>query len=232
MTLQAYVGQTRWNPRRGEPELVRQLREAGVGECTQRGELEPRRWPWFHDCKTYADWCAAGSPIGEESAAIMPRLFDSLRWRRDMYRIRVHLDFPDRAPVPPPAFIVTPDLVAAGSASLAFSAEWRYLIDERIPAYVAVQNGMTEDEVGRAIDEHRYGGIFVGGDTPWKLETGGAWVRFAHARGLPCHVGRVGPPDRVIWAAGIGADSIDSCLPIMFKTHLGPFLAALRSVAA
>lgn len=230
MTLQAFVGQTRWKPRRGEPEIVSQLRDADVGECTQRGELDPRRWPWFHDCKTFADWCDAGRPLGEASAATMPQRFDSVQWSRDQRRIRVHLDFPDRAPVPPPSFIVVPDMVAAGAASLAFSAYWRSEIDERIPAYVAVQNGMTEDEVSAAIDEQRYGGVFVGGDTPWKLETGAAWVRFAHARGLPCHIGRCGPPDRVLWAGNIGADSIDSSLPLRHKCHLDGFLAALRQV--
>lgn len=231
--LRAYVGQTRWNARRRNvavPETVRLLDEAGIGECTQRGEMDPRRTEhgWFHDCKTYADWCAAGEPIGEESAAIMPARFDSVQWSGDHRRISVHLDYPARAPVPPPDFAVVPDLVAAGSASLAFSAYWRDQIDERIPAYVAVQNGMTEDEVGRAIDEQRYGGVFVGGDTPWKIETGPAWVRFAHARGLPCHIGRVGPGHRVRWARDAGADSIDSSLPLRHREHLDAFLEALR----
>jgi hypothetical protein len=137
--------------------MVRQLADASIGECTQRGEMNPRRTEhgWFHDCRTYADWCAAGQPLGEASAAIMPSRFD-------MRRIAIHLDYPETAPVPPPAFIVVPDMVAAGAASLAFSAYWRDDIDPRVPAYVAVQNGMTEDEVGAAIDEQCYGGVFVG----------------------------------------------------------------------
>jgi len=76
-----------------------------------------------------------------------------------------------------------------------------------------------------------YRGIFVGGSLRWKLATGAAWVRFAHAHGRRCHIGRVGTPERVAWARAIGADSIDSALPVRHAKHLA-FLAALGAPSA
>jgi len=72
-----------------------------------------------------------------------------------------------------------------------------------------------------------FAGVFVGGTLEWKLDTGAAWVQFAHKQGLPCHVGRVGTAKRVRWAIDIGADSIDSCLPLWSSENLGQFLGAL-----
>lgn len=48
-----------------------------------------------------------------------------------------------------------------------------------------------------------------------------------HRRGLPCHVGRVGTARRIAWAKRIGADSIDSCLPLWSRENLDSFLRAL-----
>jgi hypothetical protein len=89
---------------------------------------------------------------------------------------------------------------------------------------------MSELDVERAQDAARaFDGIFVGGTLGWKLRTGDAWVRFAHARGLPVHVGRVGTARRVGWARRIGADSIDSCLPLWSRENLEAFAAAVDS---
>lgn len=80
--------------------------------------------------------------------------------------------------------------------------------------------------IDRAL-ELGFSGIFVGGSLPWKLETGAQWVREAHARHLPCHIGRVGTAKRVRWAKASGADSIDSCLPLWSEENLIAFLRAL-----
>jgi len=200
----AYCGQTR------EPGLIAELEALGIGECTQRGELPPRRDPWFHDCQAFADWRAG-------------RVFDCVRWLRDQWRIRNHALRPD--------FVVVPDLVAGGYDSLETSALWRPDVAPGTPAYLVVQDGMRADGVGVWLGEQPepYHGIFVGGTLPWKLETSAAWVAFAHARGLRAHIGRCGPPDRVRWARDIGADSIDSCLPLRARKHLDAFVAALEA---
>jgi hypothetical protein len=199
----AYCGQTR------ERRLIAELAALGIGECTQRGELPPRRpGRWFHDNKAFSDWRGG-------------RVFDVNRWERDQWRIRDRGLSPD--------FVVVPDVVAGGDASLAWSAMWRPFVAPDVPAYLVVQDGMTAERVGAWLDDQpdQYHGIFVGGTLPWKLETGAAWVAFAHGRGMRCHIGRCGTADRVRWAQGIGADSIDSCLPLRDRGKLRAFLGAL-----
>jgi hypothetical protein len=45
---------------------------------------------------------------------------------------------------------------------------------------------------------------------------------------MPCHIGRVGTYNRTRWARRIGADSIDSALPLWSEENLQRFLAGLR----
>src|SRR5579859_7540987 len=87
-----YVGQTR------SAELIRRLDELGYGECTTRGQLPPRRLPWIYDTGAYSDFT-------------QDRTFNELRFERDMRAIRLWK-------LPPPDFIVAPDLVARGLESL------------------------------------------------------------------------------------------------------------------
>ena len=127
-----------------------------------------------------------------------------------------------------PDFVVCPDRVAGGLDSLEFSRLWLERCESLRPGlryYLAVQNGMTHDDVST----DGFAGIFVGGDLPWKIATGESWVRFAHDRHLPCHIGRVGTAKRVYWARRIGADSIDSCLPLWSADNLRTFVQALAS---
>lgn len=206
--MRVYVGQTR------SAVLIRELTLAGVGECTVTGELDPRRRPWFHDNGAWRDH-VAGRP------------FNVTRWLRDQWRIRARQLAPD--------FIVAPDIVAGGDASLEMSAFWRDQLAG--PAYVVVQNGMTDSSVAAHTDamadrDLAYAGVFVGGSLEWKLETSAAWVRWAHARRLRVHIGRVGVVARMRWARDIGADSIDSSLPLMHRQHLDPFLMEAASSGA
>jgi hypothetical protein len=199
----AYVGQTRSRV------LIAQLAHLGIGECVVRGELPARRSQFFHDCGAYRDWRAG-------------RAFDAVRWQRDMRWMSYRGIVPD--------FVVVPDVVAGGLASLAWSAFWRDVVPEEFPAYLAVQDGMSTEDVIPCLPH--YQGVFVGGSLPWKLATGAAWIEFAHRQGLRCHIGRVGTAARVRWAYHAGADSIDSCLPLRHAEHLAEFLAALGPLAS
>lgn len=210
--MKAYCGQTR------EPKLVRLLQERGVGECTVRGELKSRkRSPWFYDNGAYRDWQG-----GKD--------FNAVQFTRDCRRMRMDIE----RGAARPDFVVMPDRVAAGPASLEFSSTF-VLECAGLPCYLALQDGMTEEHLVKALAWFAEGGtdvrgLFVGGTTEWKICTARSWVRFAHQRELALHIGRVGTPDRVAWAVSIGADSIDSCLPIMFTSvHLHPFLAAIAA---
>ena len=209
--MKSYVGQTR------SAVLVRRLVEHGVGECTVRGELLSRkRDPWFYDNGAYRDFKAGVAS-------------DELRWPRDQRRMRIDIEYG----VACPDFNVGVDVVADAEATFTQTRAHR---DEMAgPAYLAVQNGMTTESVERFFAEslgdygQTYEGVFVGGSLEWKLETSAAWVRYAHATGRRCHVGRVGPGARVTWARNIGADSIESCLPLMHEKHMVAFLGALAA---
>jgi len=194
----AYVGQTRSSA------LAEYLRRLGIGECVVRGELPARRHPFAHDNGAFRDW-RAGRP------------FDIGRWLRDMRWMSYRGIRPD--------FVVVPDIVAGGLASLEWSAMWRDEVPAEFPAYLAVQDGMSVSTV--ALHLSAYDGIFVGGTLGWKLATAATWIQLAHGRGIRCHVGRVGTAARVRWARSIGADSIDSCLPLRHREHLAAFVDAL-----
>lgn len=214
--MKAYVGQTR------STKLVERLRDLGIGECTQRGEMPPRRQPWFHDNGAFRDWT-------------LGRPFNGARWLRDMSKLATDLEF---GKVQQPDFVVVPDIVAGGIASLEMSEAWRQHVPLVCPSYLVVQDGMTPALVARYLaevaSEHgEYDGIFIGGSLTWKLDNAESWVAFAHKLNMRCHIGRVGTAFRVKWAHHIGADSIDSSLPLFhLDDNLVPFLNALREVNA
>jgi hypothetical protein len=208
----AYVGQTR------AAALVRELAAAGLGECTQRGELPPRRARWFYDNGAFADW-QAGRP------------FDVVRFSRDLVAIRN--GGRGRHTFARPDFVTLPDRVADWPATRELGELWAE--DVRAcgaPAYLVVQDGAGLEDVRARAPRLGVAGLFVGGALDWKLRTAPAWVELAHANGWRCHVGRVGTPGRVAWAREIGADSIDSCLPLWDAGKLAGFLDALRAIPA
>lgn len=180
--------------------LIAYLEALGFGECTQPTEVPPRRSPWFLDNGAFGAW-KAGAP------------FDDVAFLRAL-----ECDLS-------PEWVVCPDIVAGGHSSLEFSEEWRPRLGGQ-PAYLAVQDGMVTGDVAGVASS--YAGLFVGGTVDWKLETGAAWVELAHSLGIPCHVGRVGTAKRVRWAFDIGADSIDSCLPLWSRGKLDTFVRALE----
>lgn len=206
----AYCGQTR------AAALVRALEALGVGECTSRGELGPRRSRWFYDNGAFADW-QAGRPFG-----LAEFVADCRSIRRGGRGARRWGSAPD--------FLVLPDVVAGGAESLALSLAWargEWFELPAVPLYLAVQDGMTGEQVADAIAGSTVAGLFVGGSLPWKLRTGAEWCELGRRLGLPVHVGRVGTVERVEWAREIGASSIDSALPLWSADKLGAWAAAL-----
>lgn len=113
-------------------------------------------------------------------------------------------------------WIVVPDIVAAGLASLDFSLKWL----DRVPGkrLIAVQNGMVADDVRSLLGPSV--GIFVGGDTEWKLETMRAWGELAREVGCHLHVGRVNTVRRIARCAEAGADSFDGTSATRFAVNI------------
>lgn len=186
--------------------MLGECRRLGFGEMTVRGELPPKRTPWAFDNGAFRDW-RRGKP------------FASDLFRRSLERLS---DMPE-----PPAFVVAPDVVAGGVQSLGCSLHWLPTLRKHTdaPVYLAVQDGMLEGDASCVIDEFQ--GVFVGGSPAWKIETGAAWVTWAHSLDRPCHIGRCGTANKVHWARRIGADSIDSCLPLRSADNLRRFVDAL-----
>jgi len=146
--------------------------------------------------------------------------FDETAFERAVTRLGADADW-----------IVVPDIVMGGMASLKFSRMWlarlrnrRALAKARF--MIAVQNGIVpahiRDLVGPRI------GVFVGGDTEWKLATMAGWARFAQARGAICHVGRVNSARRIRLCAAAGVDSFDGSGVSRFAAALPPLDLARR----
>jgi len=105
-------------------------------------------------------------------------------------------------------WVVLPDVVAAGERSLELSLKWmRRVLDSCERALLAVQNGMTPQMVRDLVGPRV--GIFVGGDTKWKLGTMRDWGRLGAERQAWVHVGRVNTARRIRSCAFAGATSFD-----------------------
>lgn len=239
MSLRVYVGQTR------DPALLQRLADLDIGECTQRGQLPPRRSPWFYDNGAFADW-RGGREFNRFvywrdmkllRACIGRRAVLGTWWARGVRNPATGVVEP--ALFPAPDFIVLPDLVGRGVDSLRFSESFLGDDDNApmgghpvgVPLYLAVQDGL-EDATGIAmvfetVLRLRLGGIFVGGTLKWKIATAAQWVRCAHRLGRPVHIGRVGTEPRLRWAERIGADSVDSSLPLWSRANLARFVRGL-----
>lgn len=195
--MKAYVGQTR------SAAWIAELSALGFGEMTVREEFPPRRSPWVFDNGAFKDWHSGR----EFRAEVYQRSID-----------RLALDGTRR-----PDFIVAPDIVAAGLASLRFSESWVKRLEWlELPIYLVVQDGMTAPDVVAAMAP--YAGLFVGGSLEWKLRTAPEWVSLAHAHDRKCHVGRMGTCPRVRAARRWGVDSIDSALPLWSRKNLERFV--------
>lgn len=121
---------------------------------------------------------------------------------------------------------VIPDIVAGGLASLDLSLRWmRRVLDETPRALIAVQNGMKPSDVEPFLGDRV--GLFIGGDTSWKLSTLPAWAAASRARGSWCHVGRVNSRKRIYSCSAAGASSFDGTSASRFAVTV-PLLDGAR----
>lgn len=120
-----------------------------------------------------------------------------------------------------------PDIVAGGKASLELSLRWmRHVLDECERGLLVVQNGMTIADVESIIGPRV--GIFVGGDTAWKMSTMAQWCELARAKGAWCHIGRVNSPKRIRSCQIAGATSFDGTNASRFAVNQPVLFAAVR----
>lgn len=124
-------------------------------------------------------------------------------------------------------WIVLPDIVAGGLESLELSLRWLERL-KGIPTKLlpAVQNGMELDDVREYLSPAV--GIFVGGDTEWKLATVNSWGQLARRRHCHLHVGRVNSAKRIAICAAAGVNSLDGTSATRFSKSLPRLDGALR----
>ncbi len=109
-------------------------------------------------------------------------------------------------------WVVLPDIVAGGEASLAHSLS--FLADHPrelagLKLALAVQDGMTIESVRTALLENPVDLIFVGGSTEWKWRTAHVWAALGHELGKRVHVGRVNGLRRAQLCRDMGIASVD-----------------------
>jgi hypothetical protein len=128
------------------------------------------------------------------------------------------------------SFVVVPDIVAGGLASLRLSESWlprlKGVGGRRL---IPVQDGMTPADVRPLIGSDV--GIFVGGSTDWKIATMGRWGALARERGSYCHVGRVNTVRRIRLCLLAGVDSFDGSSVSRFSINLPRLDNARRQTA-
>lgn len=122
-------------------------------------------------------------------------------------------------------FIVVPDIVLGGDLSWHLTRAWlrqlrRYSPIRRVRLMIAVQNGFDPALVEPFLSSRV--GVFVGGDTEWKLATMGEWARIAHRKGGICHVGRVNTAKRIALCGKAMVDSFDGTSATKFAVTTRP----------
>ena len=124
-------------------------------------------------------------------------------------------------------FVVIPDIVAGGMASLEFSLTWLDRLQHLEKILLPVQDGMDVLTVAAVLHQYPKMGIFLGGTTEWKLSTMLQWGILAAAMNRHYHVGRVNTMRRIRLCAEAGASSFDGTSATMYACTL-PMLESAR----
>jgi hypothetical protein len=125
-------------------------------------------------------------------------------------------------------FVVIPDIVGDGAASLQFSVEWLPKLRHLKHLLLPIQDGMTAHDVGMVLRQNVKVGLFLGGTTEYKLREMYAWGMVAHAWRRHFHVGRVNTQRRIRLCAEAGADSFDGTSASMYSCTVPELEAARR----
>ncbi len=128
-------------------------------------------------------------------------------------------------------WVVAPDIVEGGAASLAVSLSWLpRLLDACPRVLIAVQDGHEARDVERLLGERV--GLFVGGSSAWKeFSTLSIWGPLARSSGCWMHVGRVNTARRIAICSSAGATSFDGTSVTRFAKTMRPLDAARRQTS-
>lgn len=173
----------------GTKRNLRAMRDAGFRLLTSPPYLAEHGWkspPWAY-CLDNGAW----------SSHRQGRAFDGDAFARAVDTVGLAADW-----------LVLPDIVAGGLASLELSLSWsERLHGHPTPRMLVVQDGMGLDDVQRVLTDNSITGLFVGGSTPWKRSTMRAWGGLAAETGRQLHVGRVNSARLIREVLAIGAEA-------------------------
>lgn len=125
-------------------------------------------------------------------------------------------------------FVILPDIVAGGMASLELSVSWISKLRMLKSVLLPLQDGMDSTVVGKVLLEHPQVGLFLGGSTEYKLLEMYGWGMVAATLNRHYHVGRVNTARRIRLAAEAGAQSFDGTSATMFSCTV-PLLDSARN---
>lgn len=148
---------------------------------------------WALDNGAYGCWKAGKAFDSEAFAATVARWGDGADW------------------------IVAPDIVTGGLASLDLSLAWLPRLLPIAPVLIAVQDGMEPADVCPHLSGRV--GIFVGGSTAWKWRTLPSWAALAARVGCRLHVGRVNSARAIRLCASLGVTSCDGTSLSMYSAN-------------
>lgn len=197
----------------GTRSLRQRCNELNVGLMMVNHWRDPEQWPYF----AIDNGCYSAYAQGKDWEATQ---FLSILYKCKRNGLR-------------PDFVVIPDIVAGGIDSLRKSERWAIFLKSEFPSYplfVAVQDGMTIEDIDQSPVMERIDGLFIGGTMQWKMETLFYWSRFAKENGLRIHTGRIGPLDSMLRCDDAEMDSIDSTSWVQNKGWLETRVAKYREM--
>lgn len=121
-------------------------------------------------------------------------------------------------------FVIAPDIVAGGRASLDLSLSWLDRLDDARMVLIPNQDGLEPEDFEGIVSPRV--GIFHGGSTEWKVDQMVRWGRWCAARDVYFHVGRVNTGPRFRLAHVAGANSVDGSSASRFAVNI-PMLDGL-----
>jgi hypothetical protein len=192
-----------------------------IGECTGRlaNEALALGWGRMWIARDRNIYTAPGEPWGLDNGAFRDWK-DGKPFDGDLYR-RV-LDKAVAQPEPP-MLAVIPDAPGNRDDTLRMADAWLPELPP-FPWYMAVQDGMTP----RDVEGYPLAGIFLGGTDKYKASAP-MWRTWTDARGLPFHYGRCGTAGKIEHAIELGADSLDSALPMWTRQRWDWFVATITN---
>lgn len=193
----------------GTRSSVEKLNVMNVGLLLSERWYDPKKWPFF----AIDNGCYAAFSRKEQ--------WDPSNFMKNLSKCR------DRGLSP--NFIVIPD-IPLSEKSLGFSMTWLPVLKTmypEFPRFLAVQDGMICEDIMPIVDQIQ--GIFVGGSTDWKLESMTKWVKFAHEHDIQCHVGRIGPIQRMMMCELAGVDSIDSTTWVQCRGGIDKYIGGYKA---